>query len=159
MLGGQRENALFPGCACFGGRAQGAWDYVGYKVMNEREEMQFGNRVRQVLNQGTTVRPNIAKRLEQARARALERQRAEPALAWADNVVGRVGGWGGFALRVLLPLAMLLGGAAAIYTWQQNQRDVELEEIDSQLLTDDLPIDAYLDRGFQNWLKKRAAEE
>jgi hypothetical protein len=34
-----------------------------------------------------------------------------------------------------------------------------VEEIDSLLLTDDLPIDAYLDRGFQNWLKKRAAEE
>jgi hypothetical protein len=129
--------------------------------MNEREEMHFGNRVRQLLNQGPSVRPNIAKQLEHARARALERQRAEPApaLAWADNVVGHVGGWGGFALRVLLPLAMLLASAAAIYTWQQNQRDVELEEIDSQLLTDDLPIDAYLDRGFQNWLKKRAAEE
>jgi hypothetical protein len=27
------------------------------------------------------------------------------------------------------------------------------------LLTDDLPIDAYLDRGFQNWLKKQAEEE
>jgi hypothetical protein len=129
--------------------------------MNEREEMQFGNRVRQVLNQGTSVRPNIAKRLEHARERALERQRPEraTALAWADNVVGRVGGWGGFALRVLLPLAMLLASAAAIYTWQQNQRDAELEEIDTQLLSDDLPIDAYLDRGFQNWLKKRAGEE
>jgi hypothetical protein len=129
--------------------------------MNEREEMQFGNRVRQVLNQGIRVRPNIAKRLEHARERALERQRPEPApaLAWADNVAGRVGGWGGFALRVLLPLAMLLGGAAAIYTWQQNQRAAEVEEIDTQLLSDDLPIDAYLDRGFQTWLKKRAAEE
>jgi hypothetical protein len=129
--------------------------------MNEREEMQFGNRVRQVLNQGIGVPPNIAKRLEHGRERALERQRSQPApaLAWADNVVGRVGGWGGFALRVLLPLAMLLGSAAAIYTWQQNQRADELEEIDTQLLADDLPIDAYLDRGFQNWLKKRAAEE
>jgi hypothetical protein len=129
--------------------------------MNEREEMQFGNRVRQVLNQGISVRPNIAKRLEHARERALERLRPEPApaLAWAENVVGRVGGWGGFALRVLLPLAMLLASAAAIYTWQQSQRDAELEEIDTQLLSDDLPIDAYLDRGFQNWLKKRAAEE
>ena len=35
----------------------------------------------------------------------------------------------------------------------------ELAEIDSQLLTDDLPIDAYLDRGFQNWLKRRNAGE
>ena len=49
--------------------------------------------------------------------------------------------------------------AAAIYTWQQNQRVAEIVDIDSALLTDDLPIDAYLDRGFQNWLKKRAAEE
>jgi hypothetical protein len=127
-------------------------------------EMQFGDRVRHLLNQAinrsTAVRPEIAKRLEQAREQALARQRPEPApiLAWADNVVGDVG-WGGLALRVLLPLALLIGSGAAIYNWQQNQRAAELEEIDSQLLTDDLPIDAYLDRGFQNWLKKRVAEE
>ena len=122
--------------------------------MNEQQ-------LRQLLNQGTPVRPEVAQALERAREIALERKRPEPAaaLAWADNVMGRVGGWGGFAMRVLLPLALLVGGGAAIYTWQQNQRAAELEEIDSQLLTDDLPIDAYLDRGFQNWLKKRAAEQ
>ena len=74
-------------------------------------------------------------------------------------MVGHLGGWGGLALRVLLPLAMLVAGGAALYTWQQNQRAAELVEIDSQLLTDDLPIDAYLDRNFQNWLKKREAAE
>jgi hypothetical protein len=128
--------------------------------MNAKQEMQLGNRVRHILNQGLEVKPHIAQRLAAARERALERQRPEPApvLAWADNVVGRVGGWGGFLLRVLLPLAMLGAGGAAIYVWQENQRIAELEELDSQLLTDDLPIDAYLDRGFQNWLKKRAAE-
>ena len=119
------------------------------------------NELRVLLNQATPVRPQVAERLRQARALALERQRPEPAaaLAWADNVVGRLGGWSGFALRVLLPLALLVGSGAALYTWQQNQRAAEVEEIDSLLLTDDLPIDAYLDRGFQNWLKKRAAEE
>jgi hypothetical protein len=121
--------------------------------MNEQQ-------LRQLLNQGITVPPRVADRLEQAREQALARQRPEPApvLAWADNVIGDVG-WGGLALRVLLPLAMLVVSGAAIYTWQQNQRAAELEEIDSQLLTDDLPIDAYLDRGFQNWLKKREADE
>jgi len=116
--------------------------------------------LRQLLNQGIQVRPEIAKRLEQAREQALERQRPErgAVLAWADNVVGEAG-WGGLALRVLLPLAVLVGSGAVIYTWQQNQRVAELEEIDSQLLTDDLPIDAYLDRGFQSWLKKRMANE
>jgi hypothetical protein len=122
--------------------------------MNEQQ-------LRQLLNQGTPVRPKVAQALQRARETALQRQRPEPApvLAWADNVVGNLGGWGGLALRVLLPLALLVGSGAAIYTWQQNQRAAELEEIDSQLLTDDLPIDAYLDRGFQNWLKKRVAEE
>ncbi len=115
--------------------------------------------LRQILNQGIKVRPEVAARLQKAREQALERQRPEPApvLAWADNVLGEVG-WGGLALRVLLPLALLVASGAALYTWEQNQRAAELEEIDSQLLTDDLPIDAYLDRGFQTWLKKRAAE-
>ena len=119
------------------------------------------NELRVLLNHATPVRPQVAERLRQARELALERQRPEPAaaLAWADNVIGRLGGWGGLALRVLLPLAFLLGSGAALYIWQQNQRAAEVEEIDSLLLTDDLPIDAYLDRGFQNWLKKRAAEE
>ncbi len=30
----------------------------------------------------------------------------------------------------------------------------DVEELDAQLLTGDLPIDAYLDRGFEAWLKK-----
>jgi hypothetical protein len=120
--------------------------------MNEQQ-------LRQLLNQGIPVRPEVAARLHKAREQALARQRPEPALAWAGNVVGNLGGWGGLALRVLLPLALLVGSGAALYGWQQKQRAAELEEIDSQLLTDDLPIDAYLDRGFQNWLKKRAAEQ
>ena len=122
--------------------------------MNEQQ-------LRQILNQGTEVKPHVAARLAQARQRALEAQRPEPApvLAWADNVVGYLGGWGGIALRVLLPMILLIAAGATIYTWQQDQRAAELVDIDSQLLTDDLPIDAYLDRGFQNWLKKRVAEE
>jgi hypothetical protein len=124
-------------------------------------EMQFGNKVRQVLNQGLELEAGKAQRLKAAREAALARQRPEPApvLAWADNVAGRFGGWSGLALYVLLPLALLVIGFAAAYGWQQNHRIAELEEIDAQLLTDDLPIDAYLDRGFQNWLKNRAAEQ
>jgi hypothetical protein len=121
-------------------------------------EMQFAHRIRQILNQGITVKPDVAQRLAQARNRALERHSAAPAVAWADNVTGSIG-WAGLALRVLVPLAMLIAFAGAVYTWQQNQRAAEIEEVDALLLTDDLPIDAYLDRGFQNWLKKRDAEQ
>jgi hypothetical protein len=125
-------------------------------------EHQFGNKVRQVLNRGLLgVDAEVQRRLRAARELALSRQRPERAagLAWANNVTGRFGAWSALALYVLVPLAVLLVGAAGVYNWQQNQRIAELEELDSQLLTDDLPIDAYLDRGFQNWLKKTSAEQ
>ena len=74
-------------------------------------------------------------------------------------MLGGVRSWPGLDLYVALSLALLLAGAAGVYNWQQSQRIAEIEEIDSQLLTDDLPIDAYLDRGFQNWLKRRSADQ
>ena len=123
-------------------------------------EQQFGYRIRHLLNQ-SRVDDATAARLREARELALSRQRPEPApaLAWADNAVGSLGGWSGLSLRVLAPLLALAVAAGAVYSWQQNQRLAEIEEIDAQLLTDDLPIDAYLDRNFQTWLKKRLAEQ
>lgn len=122
-------------------------------------EQQFGNKVRHLLNQGMRLDASVLARLRAARERALERRKVEtePALAWADNVVGRFGGYGGFALRLLLPMALAVACLAGIYVWDRNQRVAETEEIDTMLLTDDLPIDAYLDKGFEAWLKKRAA--
>ena len=124
-------------------------------------EHQFGNKVRLILNQGLRLDAGAAEKLRAARTRALARQRPEPAplLAWADNVLGNFGGWSGFSMRLVLPVAMLVAGLTGVYSWQQYQRVAELEEIDAQLLTDDLPIDAYLDRGFQNWLKKTSSEQ
>ena len=124
-------------------------------------EMQFGNRIRQALNQGLRLNQTQVERLRAARERALARQRPEPApaLAWADNVVGSLGGWSGVSLRLVAPLVALAIAVGALYPWQQNRVISDFEEIDSMLLTDDLPIDAYLDRGFQHWLKKRAAEQ
>ena len=77
-------------------------------------------------------------------------------LAWADGLIGSFGGYTGFSFRLVLPMAVLVGGLLAINGWQQNQRVAEVEEIDALLLTDDLPLDAYLDKGFEAWLKKRS---
>jgi len=124
-------------------------------------ELQFAARIRHLLNQGTQVEPRIAQRLKAARELALTRQRAEraPVLLWADNVLGNDWGWGALSARVVLPVVMLAVAAFGIYRWQESQRLAEVVDIDTQLLTDDLPIDAYLDRGFQNFLKARAAEQ
>ena len=129
------------------------------KAMNE---LHFASRIRQILNQGATrLDAGTAQKLKAARELALSRQRPEPqpVVRWADNVLGNGWSWGGLSARVLLPMLVLVIAAVGIYRWQENQRLAEVVELDSQLLTDDLPIDAYLDRGFQNWLKKRAAEQ
>lgn len=124
-------------------------------------EAQFALRVRQQLNQGARVDARVAARLRAAREQALARHRPEPAagLALASNAIARIGGARGLSLRVLLPLVVLAIAFATTYAWQQKQRAAELEELDAQLLSSDLPIDAYLDQGFAAWLKRRASQQ
>jgi hypothetical protein len=124
-------------------------------------ETQFAYRVRQHLNQGMRLDARIAAQLRAAREQALERHRAEPmtGLALASNAMGRIGGARGLSLRVLLPLAILAAAFATTVAWQQTQRAAEVEELDAQLLSSDLPIDAYLDQGFAAWLKRRASQQ
>lgn len=130
-------------------------------------EIKFTNKIRQALNEGSRLNGDagarIAERLRAAREQALARRKLErsPALAWARStaagVIGGFGGFGGFSVRLLLPTALLVAGLFAIYSAHQAQRAADIEELDAQLLTDDLPIDAYLDRGFETWLKNIAS--
>lgn len=124
-------------------------------------ETQFALRVRQQLNQGLRVDARVAAQLRAAREQALARQRPETAagLALASNTLSRLGGVRSLSLRVLLPLLVLAVAFATTYAWQQQQRAAELEELDAQLLSSDLPIDAYLDQGFAAWLKRRASQQ
>lgn len=120
-------------------------------------EPQFGNRIRHLLNQGAPLDASVSAKLRAAREQALARQKPEAAhgLVWAGGVLRSLGGFSGLSLRLIVPLIALAIGLAATYTWEQNQRAAEIEELDALLLTGDLPIDAYLDRGFEAWLKKR----
>jgi hypothetical protein len=122
--------------------------------MNEPE---LGNKVRHLLNQRAhELDPRSVERLRAARELALTRRKVEPAsaLARAGGVLERMGGLSGLSLRLLLPVALLGVALTTIYGWQQNQKVAEYADIDSQLLADDLPIDAYLDKGFDAWLKR-----
>ena len=120
-------------------------------------ELQFGNKIRQALNEGAHLDSSTAERLRAARERALAHQLMEQpaALGWADNVTGRLGGLTGISLRLLLPLLVVAIALFTIRNWQQTQRVAEVEEIDASLLTGDLPLDAYLDKGFEAWLKRQ----
>lgn len=121
-------------------------------------EPQFGDKVRQILNQGSRLDEGTLSRLRSARAQALQRQQfAQPdrTPVLAGRLIGAFGGFSGLSLRVILPVAVLVGGLTAISGWQQNLRVAEVAEIDALLLTDELPLDAFLDKGFETWLKKQ----
>lgn len=118
-------------------------------------EPRFGDQVRQILNQGAQLDDKLLSRLRAARAQALERQRFEVPEG-AAVLAGRLpGGFSSLSFRVILPLVVLLGGLTAISGWQKNLRVAEVAEIDALLLTDELPLDAFLDKGFEAWLKKQ----
>lgn len=131
--------------------------------MSSREE-EFGKRLAGYLDQGSAdLRSGIAYRLQQARAAALER--AQPARS-SDGLLkgahalagsggsGTQGGGRPFLLqpRVWLGVAMLVAAMIGYQQWTAWQELEELEDLDAQILMSDLPIDAYLDRGFQQWL-------
>ena len=122
--------------------------------MNENH---IGYRLRQYLNQGLTLKREASERLKFGREQALQKQKADAyatSTAWADNVLGRLGVTQALLPRVVLPAAVLVIGLLAINTWQQTQAVLEIEEIDAAVLAGDLPIDAYLDKGFDAWLKR-----
>jgi hypothetical protein len=122
-------------------------------------EPQFGNKIRHLLSQGAPLDASISAKLRAAREAALARQKPESAQGetWMGGILGRLGGLSGLSLRLIVPVLALAIGLAAVVTWEQRQRAAEVEELDALVLTGDLPIDAYLDRGFEAWLKKRAS--
>jgi hypothetical protein len=120
-------------------------------------EQHIAYRIKQYLNQGLDLDSGKLARLKLAREQALARQRVESPAAgfgWTGNVIGRFGGPVSLIPRVLLPTAVLILGLIAINQWRDSQQAVEIEEIDAAVLTGDLPLDAYLDIGFDAWLKR-----
>ena len=121
--------------------------------MNEHE---FGHQIKQKLDRTLDLEPATLNRLKGAREQALARQRVnEPVfvLAWADAVAGRLSGNPASASIVLAGAALILA-LAGIQYWQQTPTVEEIEEIDAAILTGDLPINAYLDKSFDTWLKR-----
>jgi Protein of unknown function (DUF3619) len=121
--------------------------------MNERK---FGYQIKQQLDHALDLEPGALKRLKTAREQALARQRmTKPAfaLAWADTVFGRVPLIPASATIALAGAALILALVSTQYS-KQTPSVEEVEEIDAAILTSDLPINAYLDKSFDTWLKR-----
>jgi 4-hydroxybenzoate polyprenyltransferase len=123
-------------------------------------ELHIARKVRQALDIGTESIPERQlDRLYSARNKALRVQK-QPALqfsmAWVGAVAGRATSLYTVG-RTWLPLAALMIGLVTIVQMQNAEPTLsvaEAEEIDSAVLSSELPINAYLDRGFDAWLKR-----
>ena len=121
-------------------------------------------RVRQALNHGLKdVPPTASRRLAAARHLALSRQKQAatalaPVTAGAGNRLGKLDQQTPYLRQILAVVALLLGMWLSFY-WHSVQYVTELEEVDSALLADDLPPDAFLDDDFISWLTDDSPDE
>jgi hypothetical protein len=143
----------------------------------ETKENEFALKVVRALDENTSNIPAAAvDRLAAARRAAIARKKPErvavavaaPALTPAFAGPGgtlpsggagdehRAKGWfarlGGLGLA--WPLAALAIGLAGIAYWEDQQRKAELADIDAAMMSDSLPLDAYLDHGFNAYLTR-----
>jgi hypothetical protein len=127
--------------------------------MNEQDDL--GRRIATLLDAGADdVGPAERERLMAARQMALARLRPDPARARVPAWLGVFAGVGAGSsgrrtpgAHYLIPIAALVLGLAAV-TYMHWSPSNDIADIDAGLLTDDLPINAYLDQGFDSWLKR-----
>jgi hypothetical protein len=109
--------------------------------------------------------PDVAERLRFGREKALaaaRRSRGEVrgvSVTSSGAAIAGVGGpswWVRFAS--VMPLLALVAGLVLIQNWQSRTQISVAAEIDEALLGDDLPISAYRDPGFSEFLKAPPSE-
>lgn len=117
--------------------------------MNEKE---FAAKLKPWLDKSAAQVGELqATRLKAARLKALDAHR-QPA-----SVLGLGGGLLGMGRQALLQRALLFLPLLALVAWlafQSLSTDVDLGEIDAQLLSQELPPDAFIDQEFRSWLGK-----
>ncbi|HUO43932.1 MAG TPA: DUF3619 family protein [Burkholderiales bacterium] len=124
--------------------------------MNDEQEL--ARKIARYLDRGVDeIQPATRHRLRTAREAALAHCR-EPrwalGMAWAGNA-GSFFGHGRIALvHYLAAAALVLASAAGVTYWQLSNNNDDDADIELSLLTDDLPINAYLDNNFEAWIKR-----
>ena len=129
------------------------------------KEINFAYQVRHALNENLDNLPAATtERLAAARHIALSRKKKGFPLSvfvTKNAIAGHAGGF--FAdqfswvsrMGVAVPLFALMVGLVGIYQFEQQERITETAEIDADVLSDELPLSAYLDHGFNAYLTTR----
>ncbi len=132
--------------------------------MNSRE-LNFAYKVRHALNENLDTLPaSVTEKLASARKLAVARKKKESALhSFVPRAVvaGSTGNFFGerflwlARMGLAVPLVVLVLGLTGIYQFEQQRRISDTAEIDAAVLSDELPLSAYLDHGFNAYLAKR----
>jgi len=139
-----------------------------HAISNMHRVDQVGQAIARQLNEHAIDLPHdISERLRVARMQAISLRKPEPVRVLAPQLVPALGTSMGkldeglnlwSRLASALPLIALLFGLATIHIFQNEFRANEIAQLDAELLTDDLPPNAYTDPGFLVFLKSNAIE-
>lgn len=130
----------------------------------ELKEAQFARCIRSILDESVAdLDQKTSRRLYDIRLAALDHQ-AQPVVAL--SLAGITHGIGHFLAdsvhshyRGILAFLALTVGAAGVQLWHNAQQAAELAEIDSALLSDEVPPGAYTDQGFLEWLDRLSSQQ
>jgi hypothetical protein len=118
-------------------------------------ELRVAYQIKRHLNSSLDqVSPEKLERLRAAREQALAKQKRSSSLAVAGGGSFSFASFGFGLVPQVVPLLVLLAGLLSMSYWHQNRYSEELADIDTQVLVDELPPSAYVDRGFDSWLKR-----
>jgi hypothetical protein len=133
--------------------------------VNTQSDQELAKKITALLDRGIgDLRHGTVYKLQLARQAALAKMaaRSDSPQTTTEHVLMMAGGSGTLGgmrrlaadFRLWLAVLVIVGGVYFYDYWTILQQASEIAELDSALLGSDLPVDAFLDKGFENWLKR-----
>jgi len=133
------------------------------------DDINLAYKVRHALNETLDELPaSTTERLAAARAQALARKKADAPVRqqaaapqhrpWFDVDALFSPRWM-MRAAAIAPLVLMVAGLVGVYQVDQEQRIGELADLDAAMLSDDLPLTAYTDHGFNAYLVQQQQQQ
>ncbi len=120
------------------------------------DDINLAYKIRHALNENLDKLPApTVDRLAAARALALSRKKADAPRAPVQEKRPLFAMQWIKGLAVAAPLLAMVIGLAGVYQAEHEQRAAELADLDAAVLSDDLPLTAYTDHGFNAYLAQQ----
>jgi hypothetical protein len=134
------------------------------------DDINLAYKIRHALNQNLEALPaSTVDRLAAARGQALSRKKADapraaalrqqPARRPAFDIGSVLAMPWALRAAVAAPLLALVVGMVGVYQNEREQRVAELAELDAAVLSDELPLTAYIDHGFNAYLAQQQQQQ